>query len=76
RLRARGRLDADERLTDTGRAERETIEHATDRAMRPALAALDGDADELIGLLRPWGKAIREAGGYIGGPVDLWPNRD
>ena len=28
------------------------------------------------GCSQPWGAAIREAGGYVGGPVDLWPNRD
>jgi hypothetical protein len=26
--------------------------------------------------LKPWGAAIRECGAYVGGPVDLWPNRD
>ena len=30
---------------------------------------------ELIERLKPWGEAMRAAGGYIGGPVDLWPNR-
>jgi len=44
--------------------------------MAPALEALADDLDELIGLLRPWGVAIREVGGYVGGPVDLWPVRD
>ena len=44
--------------------------------MAPALDALGDDLDELVGLLRPWGVAMREAGGYVGGPVDLWPVRD
>ena len=44
--------------------------------MTPALDALGDDLDELIGLLPPWGAAIREVGGYVGGPVDLWPVRD
>jgi len=74
-LRARGWLD-DGALSDKGRAAREDIERATDRQMAPALDALGDDLDELIGLLRPWGVAIREVGGYVGGPVDLWPVRD
>ena len=39
----------------------------------PRLEALGDDADELFGILEPWGATMREAGGYIGGPVDLWP---
>ena len=75
RLRARGWLDDGDALTDAGCAGREAMEHATDRAMTPAIDALGDDVDELIGLLRPWGEAMRAAGGYVGGPVDLWPNR-
>ena len=30
----------------------------------------------IVDLLRPWGEAMRAAGGYVGGPVDLWPNRN
>ncbi|HEY5076292.1 MAG TPA: hypothetical protein VIJ48_02200, partial [Acidimicrobiia bacterium] len=60
---------------ETGRTEREAMEHATDRAMTPALDALGDDVDAVVELLRPWGEAMRAAGGYIGGPVDLWPNR-
>jgi hypothetical protein len=74
-LRERGWLDRGA-LTDEGRAAREGIERATDRQMAPAIEALGDDLDELIGLLRPWGVAIREVGGYVGGPVDLWPVRD
>jgi hypothetical protein len=33
------------------------------------------DVDELVARLGPWGEAMRAAGGYVGGPVDLWPNR-
>ncbi len=44
--------------------------------MGPALAALGDDLGELIELLRPWGVEMRNIGGYVGGPVDLWPNRD
>jgi hypothetical protein len=75
RLRERGWLDGSEALTPTGRAEREAMESATDRAMAPAMEALGDDVDELIALLAPWGQAMRAAGGYVGGPVDLWPNR-
>jgi hypothetical protein len=52
------------------------MERATDRAMTPALEALGDDVDELIALARPWGEAMRAAGGYVGGPIDLWPNRN
>ena len=63
-------------LTDDGRDAREAIERATDLQMVPALDALGDDLDKLIGVLTPWGAAIREVGGYVGGPVDLWPVRD
>ncbi|HEV7527251.1 MAG TPA: hypothetical protein VGP92_20015 [Acidimicrobiia bacterium] len=76
RLRERGWLDAADALTDSGRSAREAMERTTDGAMRPAIEALGDDVDELVGLLKPWGEAIRAAGGYVGGPVDLWPNRN
>ena len=75
RLTARGWIDGGE-LTDDGRREREDIERATDRAMTRAISALGDDIDDVIARLRPWGEQMRAAGGYIGGPVDLWPNRD
>jgi Helix-turn-helix family len=75
RLREQGWLDGDA-LSDDGRAVREEIERATDLQMAPALDALGGDLTELVDLLRPWGAAMREAGGYVGGAVDLWPVRD
>jgi hypothetical protein len=75
RLVAAGWLDG-EAFTDTGRARREEIEHATDRQLRPAIEALGDDAEKVFGILEPWGAAIRAAGGYIGGAGDLWPNRD
>ena len=75
RLRDIGWLAGDE-FTDEGRAVREDIENATDLQMMPALEALAGDVDEVVELLKPWGVAMREAGGYVGGPVDLWPVRD
>jgi len=75
RLAERGWVD-EAGLTDAGRIEREEMERATDRAMRRAIGALDDDVDEVLAKLRPWGEQMRAAGGYIGGPVDLWPNRD
>jgi hypothetical protein len=74
RLAARGWLDG-EALSASGRAAREEIETATDVQMRPAVEAIGDNIDVLIATLRPWGDAMREAGGYIGGPVDLWPRR-
>ena len=74
RLRTRGWFDGDV-LSEGGRAGREDIEVRTDLQMRPALEAIGDDFDGVIELLRPWGDAMREAGGYIGGPVDLWPHR-
>jgi hypothetical protein len=74
RLHERGWLSS-ETLTEKGRRERELIERATDAAMRPAISAIGGDVHELLEILEPWGVAIREAGGYVGGPVDLFPNR-
>jgi hypothetical protein len=76
RLCDRGWLDDSEALTETGRAAREAMECTTDQALAPALAALGDDIDEVTAVLRPWGDAMRAAGGYVGGPVDLWPNRD
>jgi hypothetical protein len=76
RLRDRGWLDDADALTESGRAAREEMEAETDRAMTAAIEALGDDVDELIGLVRPWGEAMRAAGGYVGGPVDLWPNRN
>jgi hypothetical protein len=75
-----GRLEerdllANDTLTEAGRREREAIEVATDKQMLPAVDALGDDVEELCNILEPWGSAMRDAGGYVGGPVDLWPNR-
>ena len=71
RLVARGLL-RDGQFTDEGRALRERIECDTDRLCAPALDVLGDDLDELLGILHPWGTAIREARGYPGGgPHDL-----
>jgi hypothetical protein len=74
RLAARGLL-ADGAFTDKGREVREAIEFATDMQMRPAVEALDDDADELFGIIEPWGAEIREAGGYLKGPDQLTGRR-
>ena len=71
RLVDRGLL-GDGDLTPEGRAEREAVETATDRQCRPIVDALGDDLDELLGILGPWGKAIRAAAGYpASGPHDL-----
>ena len=71
RLRDRGLLD-DFGLTDAGRAAREQVEEATDARCQPAVDGLGDDLEELLGVLEPWGAAIREVGGYLpGGPHDL-----
>jgi hypothetical protein len=75
RLVDRGWMEGDA-LTDAGRREREDVERATDRAMSGAISALGDDIDDVTATLRPWGDRMRAAGGYVGGPVDLWPNRD
>ena len=73
RLRARRLIGpGDEGYTATGRAHRDDIELATDLQCRPAIEALGDDLDELLGLLAPWGAAIRDASGYLpSGPHDL-----
>ena len=51
---------------------REQIERDTDAQTAPVLAALGDDLEELVQLLLPWGRAIREAKGYpASGPHDL-----
>jgi len=75
RLSDRG-LVARGALTEAGRTLRESIEVATDAQCEPILVALGDDVDELIGVLTPWGQAVRDAGGYPAqGPHDLAPAR-
>lgn len=72
RLRERGLLDEAGAFTDAGRDAREAVERATDAQMAPVMERLGDDVDELIGLLEPWGREIRAAGGYLpSGPHDL-----
>jgi hypothetical protein len=71
RLADRGLL-AGGQFTPAGRAAREDVERATDRQCRPLVEALGDDIDDLLGILRPWGAAIRDARGYpASGPHDL-----
>lgn len=71
RLRSRGLLHG-EGLSERGRAEREAVEAATDRHMRPAIDALGAGLEELVGIVEPWSAAVRESGGYLPrGPHDL-----
>jgi len=71
RLVERGLVDGGA-FTDQGRAEREAIERATDRQCRPFIEVLGDDLDELLGILLPWGRAIRDEHGYpADGPHDL-----
>ncbi len=58
RLRERGLFDADDRLTDAGRALRDEVERATDRQERGLVEALGDDVDELFDLLAPWARAV------------------
>jgi hypothetical protein len=75
RLEQRGLVD-DGAFTVEGRSAREAVEVATDLQCAPILDALGEHADELIDLLTPWGRAIRDAGGYPPqGPHDLAPVR-
>jgi hypothetical protein len=74
-LREHGLID-DGGFTDFGRTVREGIEVATDRQCTVMVRTLGDDFDELIGLLKPWGDAVRAAAGYpSGGPKSLAPPR-
>jgi hypothetical protein len=71
RLAERGLVEG-EGLSEEGRRQREEVERATDRQCRPIIDALGDDVEELLAILRPWGAAIRAAGGYpASGPHDL-----
>jgi hypothetical protein len=56
-LAGRG-LVTDHQLTDDGQRLREEIEQATDAQERSLVDALGDNADELLGLLDPWARAI------------------
>ena len=72
RLRSRGAARRGRIGPNTGHAEREAVEVATDGPMRPAVEALGADFDELVGIIEPWSAAVRQAGGYLPtGPHEL-----
>lgn len=75
RLHSDGLLDgtgAETRLSERGREVREALEVATDVQMRPAIAAIGDDFDELVEIMTPWGAQVRAGHGYLaGGPHDL-----
>jgi hypothetical protein len=71
RLEARGYM-ADGSLTERGRAAREEVEVSTDRQCDKLVDAIGEDLDDLLGLLGPWGVALRGSGAYpASGPHDL-----
>ena len=71
RLKGEGLVD-DKGLTPHGHQVRENVENETDRQMDRAMVALGDDLDELLGILLPWGAAVRDAKGYpASGPHDL-----
>ncbi len=78
---AEGRLLARELLVDgalttEGRALREQIEAATDAQCQVIVDTLGSDFDELLGILDPWGHALRDAAAYPAqGPHELAPIR-
>jgi hypothetical protein len=75
RLEARG-LVAGGGLTDAGRVLRESVEVATDAQCEVMVDSLGRRFDDLMEMLVPWGRAVREAGGYPSqGPHDLAPLR-
>ena len=75
RLQDRGFL-ADGALTPEGRAVREQVEVGTDGQCHVIVDALGAEFDELLGILGPWGLALREASAYPAqGPHDLAPVR-
>lgn len=71
RLRSRGLVD-DTAFTPAGRELRESIELATDVQLSCVVGAIGDDLDELLGILLPWGAAVRDGKGYpASGPHDL-----
>ena len=75
RLVARGLL-VDGALTTEGRAIREQIEAATDAQCQVIVDTLGSDFDDLLGILDPWGRALRNASAYPAqGPHELAPIR-
>lgn len=70
RLGLRGLVEGDG-LTTLGRDVRERIEVATDRQMRPSIAAIGDDLDDVLGHLRRWSRSVVDQKGYLTGASDL-----
>ena len=70
RLVDRGLIEGGE-FTAAGERLRASIEESTDRQERRVVEALGEDADELLGLLEPWSKAVLASGGYPTDPSSL-----
>lgn len=67
RLRSRGWVDASGSLTEAGRLHRDRVEELTDRnALGPWEALGEEESDRLRALVRPWSRAISEAGTFGG----------
>ena len=64
RLRSRGLIEGDE-ITAAGFELRDDIERRTDEHVRPTVAALGDELDELVAILMPWGEMVRSSGGYL-----------
>ena len=63
---------AGDQFTDLGQRDREAVELSTDLQCRPIIASLGDDFDEVLAVLEPMGRAIRDQGGYpASGPHDL-----
>ncbi len=73
-LTERGLIDG-QGLTSAGRILRESIEAATDAQMTSALAVVGDEIHELFDIIRPWGKAMRSAGGYLSAGASDLANR-
>ena len=65
-MRAKGWMDGDV-FSDDGRRFREQIESDTDAMEVPIADAIGSDLDELLGILRPWARAIVSVGIAGGG---------
>lgn len=64
-FRARGFVDGDGALTDTGRELREGIERATDLQEAELVEALGDDVDALFDLMAPWARTVVASAGTI-----------
>ncbi len=64
RLKSKGLVTSENKLTDKGLALREDIESLTDSMELPILKPIEDTLEELIGILAPMSRKILENGGY------------